>query len=131
LAGESRSFPLDEAHKQIEEQYPTSSYDKAIDDIILKLGFEKYSQAASRLRSALAACNLHLQNLKKREACEVVIWGAALPETVSEIEFFERVKQTEIKGAFQYPLVPLTERELLPLEPPSAVISKESQKSRA
>ncbi len=63
-------------------------YDKLIDDFLQSLGFEKYSQATSSLRSALATCNLHLQNLKKREACEVVLWGAALDETVGELAFF-------------------------------------------
>jgi hypothetical protein len=96
LAGTSNSFPLDQALERIEKEYPTSSYDKAIDDIILSLGLEKYSQSASHLRSALAVCNLHLQNLKKREACEIVIWGEALPETVLEIGFFEEQKQREI-----------------------------------
>ena len=96
LAGTSNSFPLDQALERIEQEYPTSSYDKTIDDIILGLGFEKYSQLASCLRSTLAVCNLHLQNLKKREACEVVLWGEALPETVQEIGFFEQQKQHEI-----------------------------------
>lgn len=90
LANGPVSFPLDKRIEQLEQEYPTSSYDKAIDDIIMGVGFEKYSQQASGLRSALATCNLHLQNLKKREACEVVIWGEALSETLKEISFFEQ-----------------------------------------
>lgn len=95
LAGESRSLPLDETLKRIEEEYPTSSYDKAIDDIVEGRGFEKYSPAASSLRSALATYNVHLQNLKKREACEIAIWGEPLNETLLEIEFFEHLKEND------------------------------------
>jgi len=40
-----------------------------------------------------------LQNLKKREACEIVIWGKLLPETTEEIRFFEKEKQSEIEQA--------------------------------
>lgn len=97
VVGEVNPFPLDEALGQIEEEYPTSSYDKGIDDIVVGLGFEKYSPAASELRTVLATCNVHLQRLKKREACEVVIWDAALPETLLEIEFFEEEKRSEVK----------------------------------
>lgn len=72
-----------------------------MDDIIQGLGFEKYSTIASRLRSTLALCNLHLRDLKKREACEIVIWGKPLSETVDEINFFEQEKQHAIKEASQ------------------------------
>ena len=98
LAGSATAFPLDQALERIEQEYPTSSYDKAIDDIILSLGFEKYSQQASRLRSAIATCNLHLQNLKKREACEIVLWNEPLPDTLAEISFFEKEKQRAVES---------------------------------
>lgn len=97
LAGAPNSFALDQSLERIEQEYPTSSYDKGIDDTILGLGFEKYSQAASRLRSALAICNLHLQNLKKREACEIVLWNEPLPETLAEISFFEKEKERMVE----------------------------------
>jgi hypothetical protein len=105
LASGPESFPLDKTIEQIEHDYPTSGYDKQIDELLQSLGFEKYSQAASSLRSSLATCNLHLQNLKKREACEVVIWGEALPETVQEINFFAEQKQREINGQRPSPVV--------------------------
>jgi hypothetical protein len=98
LANGPGSFTIDKTIEQLEQTYPSSIYDKAIDDIILSLGFEKYSQPASRLRSALALCNLHLQNLKKREACEIVIWGETLPETTQEIAFLDLEKQRAIEA---------------------------------
>jgi hypothetical protein len=99
LANGPDTFPLDQAFAQIEKEYPTSGYDKTIDDFVQSLGFEKYSTATSRLRSALALCNVHLQNLKKREACEIVLWGKLLPETLEEIRVFEQIKQDEIDNA--------------------------------
>jgi hypothetical protein len=101
LAGGPDTFPLDQALEKIEKEYPTSGYDKTIDDFVESLGFEKYSTSTSRLRSVLAVCNLHLQNLKKREACEVVLWGKTLPETQEEISFFEQRKQDEIDNALE------------------------------
>jgi len=32
----------------------------------------------------------HVQILKKREACEIVLWNEPLPETLAEIGFFEQ-----------------------------------------
>lgn len=101
LAGAPNTFPIDQALERIEQEYPTSEYDKGIDDVFLSLGLEKYSQAASRLRSSLAACNAHLQNLKKREALEIILWNEPLPETVAEVSFFEkeRERMVEINAA--------------------------------
>jgi hypothetical protein len=65
--------------------------------LLQSLGFEKYSQPASCLRSALATCNLHLQNLKKREACEIVLWNELLPETLAEVSFFEKEKERMVE----------------------------------
>lgn len=99
LANGPNTFPLDQALEKIENEYPTSGYDKTIDEFVESLGFEKYSALTSRLRSGLALCNIHLQNLKKREACEIVIWGKLLPETGDELRFFEKEKQREIEQA--------------------------------
>jgi hypothetical protein len=89
-------FSLDETIKRIEAEYPTSSYDNEIRQLVQRLGIDEYSERASRLRSKLATCNSHLQNLKKREACELVIWGRSLPDTIGEIAFFELEKQSTI-----------------------------------
>jgi hypothetical protein len=62
------------------------------------LGLEKYSQPASRLRSSFAACNSHLQTLKKREALEIVIGNEPLRETFAEISFFEKEKQRAVES---------------------------------
>lgn len=112
LAKGPKSFPLDKTIEQIEHEFPTFGYDKQIDEVLQNLGFEKYSQRASGLRSALATCNLHLQNLKKREVCEVVIWGKALLETAQEINFFEELKQQETE-------------ETIGAEPPSLLGKRE------
>jgi hypothetical protein len=117
LAGGPESFPLDNTIEQIEKECPTSGYDKLIDDLLQSLGFEKYSQQASSLRSALATCNLHLQALKKREACEMVIWGEALPETVQESSFFEQEKQRETNKALEAKANSLSQI----MKPPSAL----------
>jgi hypothetical protein len=101
LANGPDTFPLDQAFEKIENEYPTSGYDKTIDDFVESLAFEKYSTTTSRLRSALAVCNLHLQNLKKREACEIVLWRKPLPETQEEIGFFEQRKQKQIDKALE------------------------------
>jgi hypothetical protein len=117
LADGPESFPLDKTIEQIEKECPTSGYDKLIDELLQSLGFEKYSQPASCLRSALATCNLHLQALKKREACEMVIWGEALPETVQESSFFEQEKQRETSKALEAKANSLSQI----MKPPSAL----------
>ncbi len=96
LANGPGSFPLDKQFEEIDSEYPTSHYDAKTDQLIESLGLEKYSQDASCLRSAIAVCNLHLQTLKKREACEIVLWEQCLNETVQEIRFFEHEKQRMI-----------------------------------
>ena len=99
LAQGPDSFPIDKMFEEIDREYPTASYDATIDQLVESSGVEKYSQEASRLRSALTVCNLHLQSLKKREACELVIWSRALTETLREISFFEETKTKEIGKA--------------------------------
>ena len=97
LAKGPESFPLDKQLEEIEREYPTSSYHSNMDQLIEGLGLEKYSQEASRLRSTIALCNVHLQSLRKREACEIVIWDKLLSETLGEIEFFEGKKQRKVE----------------------------------
>lgn len=96
LAKGPASFPLDKQFEEIDREYPTSSYDSKTDQLIESLEMAKYSQEASRLRSTIALCNLHLQNLRKREACEIVIWRETLPETAQEITFFDLEKQRAV-----------------------------------
>ncbi len=101
LAGGPQFFPLDQTLEQIEIEYSTSAHDIEVGELILSLDFDKYHQQAFRLRSSLALCNSHLKTLKKREACEVVIWSAALPETREELEFFDREKQRQVEEALE------------------------------
>lgn len=103
LTGWPAPFPLVQTLRIIEYKYPTLNYTTvhAMDELILSLGFDRESPSARSLKSALSDCHEYLQNLKKREACELVIWGEALPETVEEINFFEQKKQRAIKDALE------------------------------
>jgi len=98
LAKGPESFPIDHRFEEIDREYPSSGYNAKTDQLIERLGLEKYSQESSRLRSTIALCNGHLQTLKKREACEEVIWSETLPETAQEIAFFDLEKQHAIRG---------------------------------
>lgn len=64
-----------------------------MDSVIDNLGLQKYSQESSALRAEFVACNFHLQTLKKREACELLIWATPLQETLEEVRLFENLKQ--------------------------------------
>jgi hypothetical protein len=103
LIGGPAPFPLVQTLRIIDCEYPTSNYKyvHALDELILSLGFDRESPTAHSLKSALSEYHEYLQNLKKREACELVIWGEALPETVNEINFFEQEKQRAIKDALE------------------------------
>jgi hypothetical protein len=65
----------------------------------MKANTARQPQTEVRLRAALTVCNLHLQNLKKREACEIVLWNEPLPDTLAEISFFEREREDVIDQA--------------------------------
>lgn len=99
MANGPEVFPLNETLRQIEQDHVTPTC--YTEDLILELGFEKYSTAASELQSKLDACNLHLLNLKKREACEIIIWGTPSSETLEEIGFFEQQKQRAIDNTVE------------------------------
>jgi len=100
LANGPESFPLDETLKQIQFADPSSRYYyDQIDEVILNHGFDKDSEVTRRAGSALDTCNYHLNNLKQREACELVLWDAALPQTLEEISFFEQENQRVINEA--------------------------------
>lgn len=101
LDGGPESFPIDRALKEVEQSQPGSGYDKSVEDRIRSLGLRQYSPPASHLRRGVGACNHHLLILKKRAACEVVLWGAALPETVEETALFERKSQEVIAEALE------------------------------
>ena len=93
------TFPLDETLETIEREFPVSAYDDVMIAFVRSLGLDAYAPPVSSLRSSLAICNTHLQNLKKREACEIVLWGRALPETLEEVSFFEQEKEHAIRGS--------------------------------
>jgi hypothetical protein len=101
LANGPDSLPLDQELERIISEYPASGYDKTIDEVIQSLGLEKHCTAATRLRSALAVCNLHLRVCKTREACEMAIWGRPLPETTKEIDFFLQERQNAMRESFE------------------------------
>ena len=101
LARGPESFPIDQTLEQLEKTLRSSGYDKPTDELILSLELELYSSPASHIRSGIGTCNYHLLTLKKREACEVLLWGAALPETLEEIAFFELKKKGVIEEALE------------------------------
>jgi hypothetical protein len=82
------SFPLDEIIKALDAEQ-VHAYSKVLEQEAEALGFEKYGQAARHYGSQTATIKNFTLTLKKREACEIVIWGKALPDTVGEIAFFQ------------------------------------------
>lgn len=100
LANGPESFPLDKQFEEIDREYPTSGYDARTNQFIEGLGLEKYSLEATSLRSTIGLCNVHLQTLKKREACERIIWYQSLVETLQEIRFFEQEKRQTVGSRF-------------------------------
>jgi hypothetical protein len=65
LAGGPDTLPLDQALEKIETEYPTSGYDKTIDDFVESLGLEKYSTATSRLSRAVEFDHAQTEHFKK------------------------------------------------------------------
>ncbi len=104
LARGPESFPVDQALEQLEKTLPRWGFDKTTEELVRSWGVEEYSPPASHLRSGIGTCNSHLLTLRKREACEVVLWGAALPETLEEIAFFEQKKKEVIEEALEVKL---------------------------
>jgi hypothetical protein len=82
------SFLLDEAIEALDAE-EVHAYSKSMEQEVEALGFEKYGEAINYYRSQTVRIKNAILTLRKREACEVVIWGGALPDTLEEIAFFE------------------------------------------
>jgi hypothetical protein len=65
------------------------SFDTAIKDRAKEIGLEESRQPFYNFTQRLAEIRNTTIELRKREACELVIWGNVSPETLSEIAFFE------------------------------------------
>jgi hypothetical protein len=48
-------------------------------------------------RKQSRAIRYNLQNLKKREACEIVLWNEPLVETLTEISFFDKERERTVE----------------------------------
>jgi len=82
------SFPLDETIKALDAER-VHAYSRSLEQEAEALGFEKYGEGVSHYRSQTATIRNSILTLRKREACEVVIWGKTLRDTIEEIAFFE------------------------------------------
>lgn len=82
------SFPLDETIKALDADR-VHAYSRSLEQEAEALGFEKYGQGVNHYRSQTATIKNAILTLRKREACEVVIWGKVLSDTAQEIAFFE------------------------------------------
>jgi hypothetical protein len=113
LAKGPESFPLDETIKQIQEQYDEMRYRS---DFTKKTRLDCNHPVPFALASSLELCVPSLRKLKQREACENVLWGAALPDTLREIKFFEQEIEDAINGAVEAHEREEREEEALRLE---------------
>jgi hypothetical protein len=87
-AGRTDIFPIDKILDALEAGR-CHAYDEAAMEEAKALGLEGNRQPSYNYRQRIASVRNALLELRKREACEVVIWGAALPVTLEEIAFFE------------------------------------------
>lgn len=93
LARGPESFPIDETLRKIEARYKLENYGEQIKEYVRQAGLpvddNQYSEALNNFKVASVVFHHHLSVLKKREACEVVLWGQAEANTLEEIAFFE------------------------------------------
>lgn len=99
-AGRTEPFPIDETLKALEASR-CHSFDSAIKEEAKSLGLDEGGQPFYSYTSHIATIRNFILELKKREACEVMLWGAALPETLEEIAFFEALLPTAAAEALE------------------------------
>ena len=87
-AGRTEPFPIDKTLEAFETGR-CHSYDKEVKEEAKALGLEESRQPFYNYTQRMTTVRNALLELRKRGACEVVIWGAALPATLEEIAFFE------------------------------------------
>jgi hypothetical protein len=87
-AGRTESFPIDKTLEGLEAGR-CHSYDKELKEEAKALGLEESRQPFYNYTQRITTVRNAILDLRKREACEVVVWGAALPTTLEEIAFFE------------------------------------------
>jgi hypothetical protein len=98
LAQGPKSFPIDETIQQTEAQCVSWQYEHEFRE---RLGLDWNDRTPSELESSLEVCVSHLEKLKRREACEMVLWGALSPDVPPEIEFFEKEIKRVINEAVE------------------------------
>lgn len=87
-AGRAEPFPIDETLKALDDGR-CSSYDKSLEAEAEALGLEKGRAGYYDYTAHIVTIRNSILNLRKRGACEVVVWGDILPATLEEIAFFE------------------------------------------
>jgi hypothetical protein len=85
------SFPIDNTLEEIEERYHLANYGEPIKEHVRAAGLpvDTYSKTVDAFKVAMVSFYQFLSDLRKREACEVLLWGKAEPNTLEEIAFFE------------------------------------------
>jgi hypothetical protein len=95
LAKGPESFPIDEKLKEIEARYKLENWGEQMNEYVRAAGLPVSGEREYHFRAVhdfkVNAVRFHtfLSDLKKREACELVLWGQAEAETLQEIAFFE------------------------------------------
>ncbi|HWT00038.1 MAG TPA: hypothetical protein VN256_07310 [Pyrinomonadaceae bacterium] len=87
-AGRTVPFPIDKTLEALEAGR-CHSFDKELKEEAIALGLEESRQPFYNYTQRITTVRNSILRLRKREACEVAIWGAALPATLEEIAFFE------------------------------------------
>jgi hypothetical protein len=82
------SFPLDETIEALDAG-KVSAYSEQMYREAEELGLEKHKAGFYHYQSKVVTVKSCILKLKKREACEGLIWGVALPDTLEEIAYFE------------------------------------------
>jgi hypothetical protein len=86
LANGPDSFPIDQVIEQIEADCDVWRYSNKFTQ---RLGLDVNHHGRFELESNLELSVTYLQNVKKRAACEIVLWGETLGKTLAEIKSLE------------------------------------------
>jgi hypothetical protein len=98
LANGPDSFPIDQVIEQIEADCVVWRYS---DEFVQRLGGDMHHHGRFELESNLELPVTYLQNVKKRAACEIVLWGQTLGKTLAEINSLEEQIHTAVDDAVE------------------------------
>jgi hypothetical protein len=93
LAKGPETFPITETLKEIEARYKLENYGDGMKEYVAAAGLpvdeHTHWKALSAFKTSAVICHQFLSVLKRREACELVLWSKTEPNTLKEIDFFE------------------------------------------